>query len=138
MARKLVFRRFIPSKRHKYGIKLYKLCFPHGITYRLKVYTGKEKEPVPASNLVSENVVTELCESVLNEDRTLCTDNFYTSVSLEDKLLLQKTHLVGTLHQKRTSNPKAVVKTNIKEGKVQAYNVTHFFSRAFNSFLISR
>lgn len=56
---RLSFRQYIPSKRHKYGIKLFKLCLPHGYTHSLKVYCGKECEDdgKAEDSLVSERVV---------------------------------------------------------------------------------
>ncbi len=113
---RLSFRQYIPSKRHKYGIKLFKLCLPHGYTHKLKVYVGKEDSNEDESLMVSERVVMELCQSVLNTNRTLYTDNFYTSVTLAQKLLLQKTHLVGTLRRNRKLNPKSVVHNNVEKG----------------------
>lgn len=38
---RLRFRQYIKGKRHKYGIKVYKLCLPNGYTYDLDVYSGK-------------------------------------------------------------------------------------------------
>lgn len=34
---RLVFRQYIRNKRHKFGIKLYKLCFEHGYTYKTSI-----------------------------------------------------------------------------------------------------
>lgn len=38
---RLGFRQYIPGKRHKYGIKLFKLCMKGGYTWHIKVYSGK-------------------------------------------------------------------------------------------------
>ena len=40
---RIVFKQYVPSKRHKYGIKLFKLCSHGGYTSKLKVYAGKGK-----------------------------------------------------------------------------------------------
>ena len=37
---RLMFRQYIPSKSHKYGIKLYKLCTPDSYTWDFNVYSG--------------------------------------------------------------------------------------------------
>lgn len=44
---RLSFRQYIPGRRHKYGIQLFKLCMKGGYTWHIKirVYYGKEKEP---------------------------------------------------------------------------------------------
>lgn len=119
---RLSFRQYIPSKRHKYGIKFFKLCLPHGYTYKFKIYVGAEESSSSSQSAIdegtglliglSEKVVLHLCENVLDKGRSLYTDNFYTSVSLMKSLLKRKTHLVGTLRRNRRNNPKDVIKKN--------------------------
>lgn len=60
---RLSFRQYIPGKRHKYGIKLFKLCAKGGYTYRAKVYGGKEDR---AGRSVASDVVLELLDNLLN------------------------------------------------------------------------
>lgn len=67
---------------------------------------------------LSERVVFELCEDILNSNRTLYTDNFYISVSLAKKLLLQKIHLLGTLRANRKQNPPDLAATNLQKGEM--------------------
>ncbi|KAI5696544.1 hypothetical protein M8J75_014309 [Diaphorina citri] len=43
---RLSFRQYIPNKKHKYGIKLFKLCVQGGYTWNLKVYTGRDETRV--------------------------------------------------------------------------------------------
>lgn len=103
---RLSFRQYIKNKRHKFGIKLFKLCTKGGYTYNLSVYCGKEnddKEPVPT------RVVNNLLGDLLGKGYTLYTDNYYTSINLAHKLLAHNTHLVGTLRKNRKMNPKVVV-----------------------------
>lgn len=114
---RLSFRQYIPGKRNKYGIKLFKLCTKGGYTYRAKVYAGKEER---AGRSVASSVVLELMEKLLNTHRTLYTDNFYTSVELAHNLLDRRTHLVGTLRSNRKHNPTAVVKAKLKCGEMLA------------------
>jgi hypothetical protein len=40
---RLLFKQYIPGKRHKYGVKLYKLCLPGKYTYALEIYLGKKQ-----------------------------------------------------------------------------------------------
>lgn len=109
------FRQYIPNKRHRYGIKVFKLCVAGGYTWSFKVYTGKVKQD---DTSVSETVVTELMDGLLNSGRTLFTDNWYTSVSLADKMIKNKTHLVGTLRANRKQNPPEVIKATLKKGEI--------------------
>ncbi|XP_047143975.2 piggyBac transposable element-derived protein 4-like [Hydra vulgaris] len=91
---RLRFRMYIPSKRHKYGIKIFKLCSNNGYTYNLSIYAGKEDQPRYGS--VAERVVLKLMENLLGHGRILYTDNWYTSMNLAKSLLENKTNLVGT------------------------------------------
>ncbi|XP_026465869.1 abscisic acid and environmental stress-inducible protein-like, partial [Ctenocephalides felis] len=38
---RLGFRQYIPGKRHKYGVKLYKLCLSEGYTHNIEIYADK-------------------------------------------------------------------------------------------------
>ena len=107
----LVFRQFIPTKAHKYGIKLFKLCTAEGYTYSFEVYTGaKDKQCFPG------DICKRLMEGLLHEGRTLYIDNFYTSYKLAVYLLKNNTHTVGTLRQKVKDMPKKVMDATLRRG----------------------
>lgn len=111
---RLSFRQYIKNKRHKYGIKLFKLCSGLGYTFNVKMYTGKEND-----FLTPEKIVLFLTENhILNEGRTLCVDNWYTSTTLAQKRLEANTHIVGTLRKNRKNIPKTVVNKQLKKGEV--------------------
>lgn len=133
---RLGFHQYIPSKRHKYGVKFFKLCLPHGYTHKFKIYCGAENtgedSEVPTS--VSEQVVMNLCENILDTSRSLYTDNFYTSVTLAQSLLKRKTHLVGTLRKNRINNPKAVTKAKLKKGEIFSFYFLLKFYRSAKTF----
>lgn len=114
---RLSFKQYIKNKRHKFGIKLYKLCLEKGYTYNFAVYSGQDKVEGQSS---SANVVFNLSNNLLNEGRTIYTDNYYTSVDLAQKLLEKKTHLVGTLRSNRKRNPKRVIEKKLKKGETVA------------------
>ena len=103
---RIIFRQYIPNKRHRYGIKAFKLCSKGGYTYRMSIYAGKQEQPRIGS--VAEDVVMRLMEGLLDYGRTLYTDNWYTSVVLAKKLLQQKTDLIGTVRKNRRGLPKVV------------------------------
>lgn len=111
---RLIFRQYIPNKRAKYGIKVFKLCTEKGNTWNLIVYCGKSKEP---NTEVLEKVVLSLAEGLFNEGRTMYTDNYYISVPLALRLRKRKTHLVGTLRSYRKYLPKEVTNTKLKKAK---------------------
>lgn len=111
---RLKFRQYVPSKRHKYGVKLFKICDVNGFTYKIIVYEGKQSIPGQA---LGETIVLSLCEKYLEKGRTVVTDNFYTSVPLAKQLVIKKTHLVGTLRKNRRYLPREVITKTIKKEK---------------------
>ncbi|CAH1998284.1 unnamed protein product [Acanthoscelides obtectus] len=113
---RLRFRQYMKGKRHKFGIKIFKLCGDGGYTYNMKIYCGKESKRDGVS--VADKVVFELKNNLLDSGRILVTDNWYTSVGLVRRLLARSTHLVGTLRSNRKCNPKNVITTSLKRGQI--------------------
>ncbi|XP_054278181.1 piggyBac transposable element-derived protein 4-like [Macrosteles quadrilineatus] len=125
---RLVFRQYNPRKRHRYGIKLYKLCAGKGYTWNFSVYIGKD---ACTERSASENVVYKLLGgiqnggkdivpgSLLGEGRSLVVvvDNWYASVPLALGLLEHSTHFIGTLRPDRKYLPPAVA-LNINKGDI--------------------
>ncbi|EPB78763.1 hypothetical protein ANCCEY_02153 [Ancylostoma ceylanicum] len=125
---RIAFRQYIPGKRHRYGIKLFKLCTEGGYTYRTIIYAGKETHTRVVS--VAEKVVMALMDGLLDAGRLLFTDNHYTSIPLAETLIARKTNLVGTLRRNRKWLPSTVVGQKLKKGqcvaqqKKKRYNCT--------------
>ncbi|CAG4938111.1 unnamed protein product [Parnassius apollo] len=111
---RLIFRQYNKQKRHKYGIKLFKLCCLLGYTYRVNVYAGKQHEQI---NITPQSVVMNLCQDLLNKGHCLYRDNWYTSVSLARELMKNETYLIGTLRKNRKHFPKVIVSTKLKKGE---------------------
>jgi hypothetical protein len=86
------FRQYIPIKRHKYGVKLFKICDVNGFTYKIMNYEGKQSISGQSSG---ETIILLLCEKYLEKGRTVVMDNFYTSVPLAKQFSNKKTHLIG-------------------------------------------
>lgn len=112
---RLKFRQYIKGKRHKFGIKLFKLCLSGGYTHHCKIYCGADKTEGMS---VATKVVFELMADCLDKGATLYTDNWYTSIELAEKLLDRNTHLVGTLRKNRKGIPKEVLSTKLKKGEI--------------------
>lgn len=112
---RLSFRQYIQNKRHRYGIKVFKLCTNDGYTVGFKIYAGQES--VPGMGL-STKIVMELSEDYLDMGRTIFTDNWYTSISLANELLSRSTNSVGTLRSNRKFNPKNVIDAKLKKGEI--------------------
>lgn len=113
---RLAFKQYIKNKRHKFGIKLFKLCLEQGYTYNLSIYCGKEENKDKTIS-VPTKVVLSLSDNLLDSGRKLYTDNYYTSVSIAHQLLSRKTHLIGTLRANRKHNPKDVTSKKLKQGE---------------------
>lgn len=123
---RLLFRQYLPLKRSRYGIKLYKLCeSTTGYTYRFQVYVGKDTSfelpvgvPAPAVTLsATEKIVWFLMLPLLNKGHHLYCDNFYTSVSLFENLLQNQTAACGTVRCNRKDMPKALVSKKQTSGE---------------------
>ena len=114
---RLRFKQYIPGKRHKYGIKIYKLCDTEGYTYKMIVYAGKDV-PVSIGTRVSDSVVFKLMESYTEEGRTLIVDNYYTNLQLAHQMLNKKTHLVGTLRKNVKGIPRIISSAKLSKGDI--------------------
>lgn len=110
------FRQYIQTKKHRYGIKIFKLCLKGGYTWRLKIYAGKQY--IPRGESASALTVMELIQPLLNAGRTLFTDNYYTSVQLAHSLNENETHLIGTLRKNRVMNSKIVADSKLEKGQM--------------------
>ncbi|XP_039751370.1 piggyBac transposable element-derived protein 4-like [Pararge aegeria] len=114
---RIKFMQYIPGKRHKYGIKLFKVCDDDGYTYDLIVYEGKNSS---GQTNTPTNLVMKLCQPYLGVGRSVVTDNYYTSVDLAQQLLQNDTHLIGTLRRNRKGLPKKVVQEKLNKGEMIA------------------
>ncbi|KAJ2954434.1 hypothetical protein O0L34_g2704 [Tuta absoluta] len=121
---RLVFRQYIKNKKHKYGIKLYKLCESNGIVIKIRIYTGKTNESnlrgAQAKYNHSTQIVMDLLQGYLDQGYKLFTDNFYNSVLLAKLLTERSTYICGTLRKNRKGNPKGLLSTKLNKGQLIA------------------
>ncbi|ROT77722.1 putative piggyBac transposable element-derived protein 4 [Penaeus vannamei] len=98
---------FVPNKRARRGIKVYKLCSSlgpeAGYTTAFRIYMGKDRGDVPASM----KAVIDLLERVdlMDKGYEVHTDNWYSSPSLFHHLQKRKTSAVGTVRSNRKQMP---------------------------------
>jgi hypothetical protein len=116
---RIIFRQYLKNKRHRYGIKIFKLCSGPGYTNSFKIYSGKKESENQPGNM-STAIVMSLCQDILDKGHTICTDNWYTSVDLAEKLIEKNTNLIGTLRKNRRGNPIDVISKKLKRGEVIA------------------
>lgn len=111
---------FNPSKRARFGIKIYKVCDSKtGYCYNFKIYTGKDNTVRPNQNFsVSEQVVLDLCSDLLEEGRVIFMDNWYSSPNLFRELLRKNTYAVGTVRSSRKNIPVDLKTQKLKKGEL--------------------
>lgn len=114
---RLTFRQYMKGKRHKYGLKFYALADQLGVIMKLHLYGGASDYLVGGKNHV-QKVVDHLLSNFINVGHHLFIDNFYTSVSLVEKLYASKTFCTGTLRQKRKNNPREIELSKLKKGEL--------------------
>ncbi|XP_068110989.1 piggyBac transposable element-derived protein 4-like [Hyperolius riggenbachi] len=119
---RLGIKQYIPNKRARYGIKVYKLCESgSGYTFTFKIYEGKDSliEPAgcPPYMGTIERVVLDLLNPLLHQGYHLYVDNFYTSVPLFKFLFSVQTPACGTVRANRKGLPPQVVSKKLKKGE---------------------
>lgn len=99
---------YIPNKPAKYGVKIFALvCAKSMYTLNLEVYTGKQPDgsPLQLSNS-AEDVVLRMVKPIEGTNRNVTGDNWFTSISLTERLLTQKKlTYVGTIQQIKRQIP---------------------------------
>lgn len=105
---RLVFKQYIPSKRHRFGIKLFVLCdCETGTILDMIVYTGTDVD-IPKNDPlgISGAVVKKMMGDYMGKGHVLYTDNWYTSPQLCEYLHGQQTGSCGTVRKNRKHMPK--------------------------------
>ncbi|XP_028818641.1 extracellular calcium-sensing receptor [Denticeps clupeoides] len=95
------FLQYIATKPDKFGIKFWVACdLKSKYICDVLPYLGKDPSRSIGERL-SKNVVMRLIEPFLDKGRNVTTDNFFTSLSLAQKLLSRKTTILGTVNKIR-------------------------------------
>ncbi|KAJ8369760.1 hypothetical protein SKAU_G00097880 [Synaphobranchus kaupii] len=104
---RLGFRQYIPSKRHRFGIKFFVLCdVVTGYVQDMVIYTGATTSIESVEGLgVSGSVVMTLLAPHLGKGHVLYVDNWYSSPTLFQHLLHQGTGACGTVRLNRRGMP---------------------------------
>lgn len=101
---RLGFRQYIPSKRARYGIKIYKLC-ESSTGYIWNALVGKDTEMSETTGLYGERVVKSLMSGLLGKGYNLYLDRFFVSPDLAAHLLSNATNVCGTVNRFRRGMP---------------------------------
>ena len=116
---RLGFKQYIPTRRHRFGIKLFLLvdCETKFILDFI-IYTGSNTDYRITDGLgLSGSIVMELMQRYLNKGHHLYVDNWYTSPTLFEFLHRNKTGACGTVRKNRQGLPPLT--TKLKRGESQ-------------------
>ena len=85
---RLSFKQYIPSKRHRFGVKLFMLCdCDTKFVLSFIVYTGTDTEIDNHSEVaISGSVVLTLMKNYLKKNHTLFVDNWFSSPTLFERI----------------------------------------------------
>lgn len=111
---RLQFKQFIPSKRHRFGIKLFVLCdCKSGFVLDYLIYTGDNMHINFNETLnQSGSVISTLMEPYINKGHIIYMDNWYSSPTLYEYLLNKGTGACGTVKIKIKGMPSFPKKLN--------------------------
>ena len=105
---RLVFKQFIPSKRSRFGMKIF-LILDERTKFILNMilYTGSGHQLKYNSNNFGYGgaIALELLEPYLDQNRVVYMDNYFTGPILARHLLSKQTYLCGTLRKNRKYTP---------------------------------
>lgn len=126
---RLSFKQYIPSKRHRFGIKFFVLCdCETGYILDFIIYCGKESDiqEVEQEAGISGNIVLTMMQPYLDSGHTLYTDNWYTSPILYNILHGRQTNACGTVKQNRKYMPD--MKDKIEKGEIIHYSTENLLA----------
>jgi hypothetical protein len=103
---RVLFKQYIPKKRKRFGIKMFKLCDSTGYTYDMNVYLGKDRQRAEQHLTATHATVTNLTRGVEGFWHKLYMDNFFSSPDLYDDLAQKKVLCCGTVRPHRKNMPK--------------------------------
>ena len=104
---RLIFKRYIPSKKAQIGIKMFSLCEDSGYLWNSFIYLGRNSESNPEEKELkrrifkSGSVVISLIKELLGCGYSIYIDNWYTSQSLFEYLYEHDTVAPGTARKNR-------------------------------------
>ena len=114
----LSLKQYLPSKRARYGVKMYKLCDrATGYTWSFRVYEGKDSHVEPEDYMGSAGkIVWDLVSPLFGKGYHLYVDNYYSSVPLFSHLLDQQIGACGTVRPNRRGFPQRLVDSRLRLG----------------------
>jgi len=118
---RVIFRQYIPKKRKRFGIKIYKLCDEAGYTCAMRVYLGEDSQSATDDMTTTHATVRHLTHRVEGIGHKLFMDNFFSSPRLFDDLDGHKINSCRTVRPNRKDMPRdfGPKKLKLKRGDVR-------------------
>ncbi|GBN77865.1 PiggyBac transposable element-derived protein 4 [Araneus ventricosus] len=118
---RLGFRQYVPSKRSRYGVKIYKLCKSvTGYVWNFLIYCGKDTDMSSSDGSYGERVVKTLMSDLCEKGYNVYLDRFFNSPSLAEYMHSVKTNVCGTVLKTRKKMPKNFPERKLKKGELDA------------------
>lgn len=111
------FGQYTGHEPNKYELKMYAMVDSHYFILQIWKFTWGNNLMVHIKS-IKVHVAMRLAEPLLNRDRNITTDNYFSSVLLGKELLQKRTTLVGTFRKKKKEIP-PVLSTRQGQFKVQ-------------------
>ena len=117
------FRIYLPSKPDRYGIKVMMLCDAKSfyIIMNAEIYEGKGSKQRGFRTLAEYYLLGNLTKPILGGNRTICCDNWFTSIPAAQELLKKGTTIVGTLRKNKKEIPASFVDMKNREPKTSIF-----------------
>ena len=92
----------MPNKPDKYGVKFWVLAdVETKYVSNIDVYLGAQEKEQRDGVPLAESVVVNLCKHIKGKGYNITRDNFFTSLSVAEKLARDKLSIVGTIRKSR-------------------------------------
>src|SRR5215469_3078438 len=111
---RVIFRQYIPKKRKRFGIKIYKLCDSLGYTYDMSVYLGKQRQHATTEITATHGTVLQVIRRVEGLGHKVFMDSYFTSPALFDDLFQRKINACGTVRRDRRGMPRDIGPKSLK------------------------
>jgi len=117
---RVIFKQYIPKKRKRFGIKIFKLCDSTGYTCDMKVYLGKDRQRMAQHVTATHATVTELTRKIEGRGHNLYMDSFFSSPELFDDLAKKHIYCCGTVRPNSKGMPQDLrpKMTKLKRGDI--------------------
>lgn len=113
---KCSFRKYIPSKPAKYGIKIFSAVDSSTFyTSRLDIYCGKQHQGPYETDFKPAEIVKRITRHLQGAGRNITKNNWYTSYPLSAELLARKTTIVGTIKKNKKEIPPSFISPKSRE-----------------------